>query len=357
MTVQHRPRGHRRPILVTGAHRSGSTWLGKTLASSPDIGYISEPFSPNHSTGVCSARFPLWYTYIPAEHADPRSDAIRRMLTFDYSTRAAAASLGVSVEHWARRGYTADSRQEGAECWVPEPRPLPRPVRRLARDAWNYRRWRRANARPLMKDPMALFSSEWLANSFDMQVIVLVRHPAAFASSLKRMAWDFPFSHFLRQPDLMRDHLGGYEERIIAMTRRRFNIVEQASLLWCVIYSTAARLLAGHPDWIGVTHEQLAVDPYAEYPAICRASSIPYGREIEAAVASTTDPSNPTEPPAGAAEHLSRNSRRVVASWHERLTDAEITLVRRRTEEAASVFYTDKSWTDTDFGTKTWVIR
>lgn len=33
-----------RPILVTGARRWGTTWVGHTLALSPDVGYIHEPF-------------------------------------------------------------------------------------------------------------------------------------------------------------------------------------------------------------------------------------------------------------------------------------------------------------------------
>ena len=32
-----------KPILVTGSHRSGSTWVGKMLATSPSVNYIHEP--------------------------------------------------------------------------------------------------------------------------------------------------------------------------------------------------------------------------------------------------------------------------------------------------------------------------
>ena len=35
----------RRPILVTGSHRSGTTWVGKTIALSPSVTYIGEPFN------------------------------------------------------------------------------------------------------------------------------------------------------------------------------------------------------------------------------------------------------------------------------------------------------------------------
>ena len=31
------------PILVTGSHRSGSTWVGKMLSVAPHVAYIHEP--------------------------------------------------------------------------------------------------------------------------------------------------------------------------------------------------------------------------------------------------------------------------------------------------------------------------
>ena len=37
-----------KPILVTGAHRSGTTWVGKMLALAPGVAYLHEPFSPTH---------------------------------------------------------------------------------------------------------------------------------------------------------------------------------------------------------------------------------------------------------------------------------------------------------------------
>ena len=45
------------PILVTGAHRSGTTWVGKMLALAPGIGYVHEPFSPRTPVGMSPAGF------------------------------------------------------------------------------------------------------------------------------------------------------------------------------------------------------------------------------------------------------------------------------------------------------------
>ena len=57
-----------RPILVTGAHRSGTTWIGKMLALAPGVGYIHEPFSPATAPGISSAAFDVYFICIIVEN-------------------------------------------------------------------------------------------------------------------------------------------------------------------------------------------------------------------------------------------------------------------------------------------------
>ena len=45
---------HTKPILVTGSHRSGTTWVGKMLAATGSVGYIHEPFNLKNRPGICS---------------------------------------------------------------------------------------------------------------------------------------------------------------------------------------------------------------------------------------------------------------------------------------------------------------
>ena len=54
--------GAQRPILVTGAHRSGTTWVGKMLAASREVAYISEPLNKWHRPGVMAIPVEYWYT-------------------------------------------------------------------------------------------------------------------------------------------------------------------------------------------------------------------------------------------------------------------------------------------------------
>lgn len=59
---------HNSPILVTGIHRSGTTWVGKMLAASGQVTYINEPLNVQHRPGIFQAKVPYWYTYITREN-------------------------------------------------------------------------------------------------------------------------------------------------------------------------------------------------------------------------------------------------------------------------------------------------
>ena len=70
------------PILVTGSHNSGSTWVGKMISLSPDIGYLHEPFNPKFM--LCKSAFKYWFTYVTAENEANYKQSISNCLSFEY---------------------------------------------------------------------------------------------------------------------------------------------------------------------------------------------------------------------------------------------------------------------------------
>jgi hypothetical protein len=216
------PRALSSPILVTGAHRSGTTWVGKMLALAPGTGYVHEPFNPRFSTGA----FERYFTVVTAANEDRYAPELERVLQFRY-----------------RPG-----RLRG-----------PRDLARAARDFARTERLRRRSPRPLVKDPIALLSAEWLAERFAMDVVVLIRHPAAFAASLKRLGWRHSFATFFddgRLPEVLQP----YEAEIREQAERPGEILEQAALLWRVLYGAVDGYRQRHPDWIFLRHEDASLD-------------------------------------------------------------------------------------------------
>jgi len=226
-----------RPILVTGAHRSGSTWVGRMIARSPAVRYVHEPFNPDaFRPGICAARFEREFTYVCAENAASYQDDLRRCLEFRYRFAEGLRTVRTAAD-------------------------AVRTARDLGRFAFS--RWRKA--RPLVKDPHAVFSAEWLARTFGMDVVVMIRHPAAFVGSVKKARWAFRFGQFLEQPLLMQHHLRRFQTEIEAFATKTADIVDQGILLWNVIYDVILQYRNRHPDWIFVRHEDLSRDPVSRF--------------------------------------------------------------------------------------------
>ena len=305
------------PVLVTGAHRSGTTWVGTTLAADDEILYLPEPFNLDHLyPGLCGARFPSWFMHLDAETARPYRDDIARMLRLEFCWRDAGAAAVRS----------------------------PRAGVRAAQIGRLLRRGRSAGCRPLVKDPIALFSAEWLAETFRMHVIVLIRHPAAFAASLLRLDWRFDFVNFVSQPTLMERDLAPFAAEIEAAVRRRLDAVSEAGLLWKCLYATVDRYRRERPNWLFVRHEDLSTYPVDGFQAMCRHVDTAYSTAIAAEVARTTAPGNPVDAPTGIAHALLRDSRRAAANWRPRLDRQDVAALRASVEEISSRFYTDAEW-------------
>lgn len=195
--------------------------------------------------------------------------------------------------------------------------------------------------RLLIKDPIASLSARWLANNFDLEVIVLVRHPAAFAASLKRLHWSFPFSHFLAQEALMRDHLEAYRDEMAAVSD---GIVDQAALVWKCLYGVLSTYLDTNPGWTVATHERLSADPLPELKRLYKSMGLDWTAAVAKAVARYTGRENPVGAPPGTVHQLRRDSAANISHWKKMLTEAEVARVYDVTYPVSRLYYSDEDW-------------
>jgi hypothetical protein len=199
-------------------------------------------------------------------------------------------------------------------------------------------------ARPLMKDPIALFSTEWLAKTFNMEVVILIRHPAAFVSSIKRMQWTHDFSNFLDQPLLLRDILAPFEQDIRKHMERENDFVEDAVLLWRMFYYFVLRLKEKHQNFILLKHEDISSDPIKRFKELFLSLNINFTEKTKNLIIEHTNPRNPKEAPHGVMHQLKRNSLANIKNWKHRLSQAEIDRVRSGVNDIAAAFYNDEDW-------------
>ena len=301
-----------KPILVTGAHRSGTTWVGKMLALAPGVAYIHEPFSPRTAAGLSPAGFDRYFTVVTSENQARYRPGLEQTIRFRYG-------LGAQL-HSLRGG---------------------RDLARIPRDLVRVERARLSGARPLVKDPIALLSAEWLAETFGMDVVVLIRHPAAFAASLKRLGWKHSFANFIQEgrvPEVVRP----YEAEIRQQAERPGEILAQAALLWRLLYNAVDGYRERHPDWAFVRHEDASAEPVATFERLYAQLGLDLTPAAKEAIVRASAPDNPAELATPYAVEL--DSAASIGRWREDLTAEEVETLRERTRDVWPRFYSDDDW-------------
>ncbi|HLP60140.1 MAG TPA: sulfotransferase [Candidatus Deferrimicrobium sp.] len=304
-----------RPILITGAHRSGSTWVGQMVAKSPEVCYIFEPFNKDFGPGVCRAVFDTWFPYVTRENEGPYRRCIAEIL--DYKFHSFKELLLIRTKSQAR-------------LWL--------------ENFYRLHMARIKKQRILFKDPIAFFSAPWLAEVFDFQVVVLIRHPAAFAGSLKRLKWHFPFHDLLKQPLLIEGPLHPFKEEIAGAAQGSPDIIEQAALLWKIIYTRTLAYRQEYPGWIFMRHEDISFDPTGKFKSLYESLGLTFTPGIDRDIREYSAGSNPKERPDGQATFLKRDSKENIAGWKKHMLPGDVERVRQITGEAAAYFYAESEW-------------
>jgi len=196
-------------------------------------------------------------------------------------------------------------------------------------------------ARPLVKDPFALFSSEWFASRYDTDVVVTVRQPVAFVGSIKRLGWGFKFKSLLAQGALVRDLLEPFERDMRRCRDQDVDIVEQGIVLWNVIHHAIAVLRERHPEWSFVRHEDLARAPVVGFARLYRTCGLRWDDRVATRIASFSSADTGAELPMWRHGSVKRDSTSATETWQQRLSEDEARRVRAGTAEIAETFYGD----------------
>jgi hypothetical protein len=299
------------PVLVTGMHRSGTTWLAHMLCGGRDFIRIGEPLSVSNRQTVLPARVEHWYTYITAENEDEYvrwfSDAQRfRLHPLADIKRARLGS--------------------------------PRDPFRVAGRWGSFLLGRAQRRRLIVHDPFAVFSATWFARRLGYRVLVTVRHPLAVVSSLKRLNWAFDFRHLLEQPALMSERLEPYRRDMEAAARSS-DIVEQGSLLWRMVYETLTPDRPADPSVTVVRHEDLSIDPTGEFARLYAGLHLSYGARARSTIEQATSSANPKQQRLDDPDAVRLDSRANLENWRHRLDATEVERIVERTSDVVERFY------------------
>ncbi|MGF1496389.1 MAG: sulfotransferase [Elainellaceae cyanobacterium] len=281
---------------MTGSSRSGSTWVGSKVALSREVRYIYEPFNIDIKHKPGNFKFPLQFMYID-EHNELR-----------YYNQV---FNGIYWSSWKTKVQSITGIEK----------------------------------RPLIKDPIAIFSTEWLAKTFGAKVIITIRHPAGVVSSRKRLNWRFDFSNILSQENLIKDYLFPYVSEISRATNSsKYDVIDESILLWKIIYHFVAIQREKHPDWLFVRHEDICLNPLKEFKGIFDYLGLTLTDSVREEILADTSEVNLAETETPTQHSFQRNSRKLIKLWRDRLSAEEVQRIKDGVSPIYEQFYSELEW-------------
>ena len=252
-TSPPRRSGAARPLVLAGAPRSGTTWTMRVLEGDPSLLPLMEPDNESRSAPAIwgkrrSGRFPVLR---PGDHdaglqwlwswildGAPQSDRLK----------LSAPLLRAVRPGGRRRFYQGRTSPLMQLAGLAGARPPHQPVPALD------------GHRLLVKTVHIPLAVEWLASEFDIDVLVLLRHPGNVLASWISLDLNDQFARLDRQPAIRHriDDLGTIPPPGTDPLER---LVWQIGVLTLGLEEAAA----AHPGWVVRTHEELCIEPVAQF--------------------------------------------------------------------------------------------
>ncbi|MFO7683990.1 MAG: sulfotransferase, partial [Chloroflexota bacterium] len=205
-------------ILVAGAARSGTTWLGDVLAG--ENGRIL--FEPFHPHKIAALRSLSYFPYLRPDEPNEQLAA------------------------YARQVFSGAVRHPWIDREIGQLRPTFRVIKEI-----------RAN-----------LCLKWFQVHFpEVPQLLIMRHPCAVALSRRQLGWatDSDILAFLEQRPLLNDHLAPHRDTI----NRAHTDLEKHAVIWCVSHLIPLRQFAPGELTI-IFYEDLCLHPERELARIER---------------------------------------------------------------------------------------
>jgi hypothetical protein len=308
----------RSAVLVVGVPRSGSSWVGRVLGSTPDAVYLGEPDNHEHCPFALRAKLGLrgrFYPDVrPAEtvpvYEQLWREAFASPLSREYSfSERARRALALRL---LRRASDGEVRRS-----ISDPAAAPRTVRVAARLAVPERPPAH-DGNLVVKSVHAQLALEWIASRFPVNVLVVLRQPLNVLSSWKEMGWLHDGS----------DPLGELDPASARQLEEAFDLprtdaaspVEQAAELIGLLNAALVDGARRHPEWTVVAHEELCEQPHESFRAAAAAVGLGWDRGGDDLLDQLNQP--------GAGYETTRVAAGLEDVWRTRLTSGEIDAAR-----------------------------
>src|SRR6056297_1406863 len=201
----------RKPILVTGIHRSGTTFMGRMLSLDKQILYLWEPFQAGLKEKSNYGIFEYWFSYLEGQEL---LEDFKKFI-YKYSRLHFSDVKDLKTRNMHKLKYRSNIVKRKI-------------FNQLKINTYRY----------LFKDPISVLSTEWLYNNFQgLKVVLLIRNPVDFINSIKYRKWNLDFIDMYNQRSLMEKLPDKYISQVEDYLSDRVDIINKGILMWNIIYN------------------------------------------------------------------------------------------------------------------------
>lgn len=295
-------------IFVTGAPRSGTTFVGKVLSLPISVDYIHEPFNPDCGMPGIDQR----YLYIP-EHSEssPYDQDLNNLTNYRFHLKTGF----FRNDSWKRKMIKRFVGSRG-----------PFHLRLAKLNPFH--------TAAVLKDPIACLLTGYLAKRAKMLPILLVRHPVGFVASVKRLNWEIDLSSLTSQNELLDDYFSVDELTPSDVN----NNIEKAAILWRALNKVILTQAGQHPDWKVLKHEDLASSPLETFRSLFDYASLEWSAKVENYILRKTKSGTPFSIN-GKTQQFDRDSSTIFSQSLNYLSQHERSIVYEKTYDIAESYY------------------
>jgi len=273
--------------------------------------YVHEPFNPQSGLKGTDRHFP-WINW--EEKGDQYALLINDFFSFRRSYK---------------KNYAGDHLlKKLVKCFIGTRSNLRYRMARFQKD----KRW-------LIKDPDAVYLSEYMSKKHHCQVLVLVRHPGAIMASFKRLGWRCDPQ--ICEDLLMQDALGEFK---YLLTWNHDSLPVQVGILWLCIYQILYTFGNRNKGWLLTRHEDLCFHPMEGFKRIFEWAGLTFSDKIRKEIMKRTRPGNPIVVRHNPWHAITRDSKQLVAYWKKDVSMEERHILKDITGPVSCHYYDDNSW-------------
>ena len=202
------------PIYLIGLPRCGSTWVSKAIATATQRRIVHEPFN--------WLRFPDRINYhMKYLRSDAHDETFTKILS------------------------------------------------RSSKPTFPFLDFLCGNQGVILKDVHICLAIDYLGQTINPHMILLLRHPCAMAQSWKRLNLqvDFRIKNLLEQDQLMSDYLAPFKTHL---SKKQDNFFFSFGAYWGASYYVMMQISKNYPNWVWAIHENLCVNSNESFLAILK---------------------------------------------------------------------------------------